>query len=170
MAKQSMNLSWLWEWAAPKKPVRLQINEAGLDIIRESEALVLIPYLCPGGVPTIGIGTTIDANGNPVTLSHRSITEEDAYALFSRDIGIFELNVKVLVKVPVNCNQFSALISLAYNIGCGNFRASTLLRKLNRGDYAGCAAQFKWWRRANGIILAGLVKRRKLEEELFCKK
>ena len=64
-------------------------------------------------------------------------------------------------------NQFDALCSLVYNIGIVNFRTSTLLRKLNKKKYKRAAKEFPKWRRANGKVLRGLVKRRKAEKELF---
>jgi hypothetical protein len=69
--------------------------------------------------------------------------------------------------VPVTSNQFSALVSLAYNVGIGALRGSTLLRLLNARDYAGAANQFPRWNRGGGRVLPGLVKRRAAERDLF---
>jgi lysozyme len=78
--------------------------------------------------------------------------------------------VHKLIKVPITQNQFDALVSLAYNIGIGNFRNSTLLRKLNlRENNAVLTGQINRWNRANGQIMAGLTRRRKAEAQLFNK-
>lgn len=153
---------------AKPPPEPLHINAKGLNLIRLSEGYSAIPYLCSSGVPTIGIGTTIGEDGCPITLDHPRIDPVKAEMLFRRDIELFSRSIRNLCKVPLNNNQFSALCSLCYNIGAGNFRASTLLRKLNRGDYDGCAAEFWKWRRSKGIINRGLVLRRERERVLFC--
>ena len=153
------------ELEAKNRPPRM--TDAGFKLIALAEGYSSIPYICAGGVCTIGKGATLDADFKPVTMDHPQIDITAANKLFYRDVKIFANGVRRDVKVPLNDNQFSALVSLAYNIGQGNFRASTLLRKLNRGDYEGCAANFWQWRRANGVILSGLVKRRELERKLF---
>lgn len=144
-----------------------KVTGQGFKLIMLAEGYSQTPYICAAGVCTIGKGTTRDANFNPITMEHPKIDITAANKLFYRDVKIFANGVRRDVKVPLNDNQFSALVSLAYNIGQGNFRASTLLRKLNRGDYDGCADNFWQWRRANGVILSGLVKRRELERKLF---
>ena len=144
-----------------------KVTDQGLKLIMLAEGYSAKPYICAAGVCTIGKGTTMDADFKPVTMDHPQIDITIANKLFYRDVKIFANGVRRDVKVPLNDNQFSALVSLAYNIGQGNFRASTLLRKLNRGDYQGCADNFWQWRRANGVILSGLVKRRELERKLF---
>ncbi len=149
------------------EPSAPRVNDAGYKLISMSEGYSPVPYICSGGVCTIGKGTTMDADFNPITMNHPQIDITQANKLFYRDIKIFSDSVMKDVKVPLNDNQFSALVSLAYNIGQGHFRASTLLRKLNRGDYNGAANEFWKWRRANGVILRGLVKRRELERKLF---
>ncbi len=74
------------------------------------------------------------------------------------------------VTVPLNQNQFDALVSLTYNIGSGAFNNSTLLKKLNKGDYQGAADQFLVWNKAGGKVMKGLVRRREAEQALFLKK
>ena len=151
--------------AEKNRPPRVTDN--GFKLIMLTEGYSAVPYICAAGTCTIGKGTTRDEDFNPVTMNHPKIDIEIANRLFYRDVKIFAAGVRRDVKVQINDNQFSALVSLAYNIGQGNFRASTLLRRLNRGDYEGCAANFWQWRRANGVILAGLVKRRELERLMF---
>lgn len=160
--------SWFQDAAPVCVPAPiLRVTAAGQKLIKASEGYSAVPYLCASGVPTIGWGSTIDACGNPVTLDHPRITREEAQALFRRDLALFGKGVRVLVKQPISKQQYSALVSLSYNIGMGNFRSSTLLRKLNRGDYTGCSQEFWKWRRADGVILSGLVKRRELERLMF---
>ena len=79
----------------------------------------------------------------------------------------FAAQVAALLKVPTKQHQFDALVSFAYNCGIGNLRSSTLLRKLNAGDFPGAALEFHRWNRANGRVLAGLVRRRAAEALLF---
>ena len=80
---------------------------------------------------------------------------------------MFELTVNSSVKVPINQNQFDALVSLAFNIGGPNFAGSTLVKKLNSGDPRGAADQFPRWKFADGKEMRGLVRRRAAERELF---
>lgn len=143
------------------------VNSAGLKLIKASEGYSSTPYLCSGNVWTIGYGSTIDKNSHNVTKNHPEIDIDYANELFFRDVAVFSNGVRKDVKVSISDNQLSALTSLAYNIGQTAFRSSTLLRKLNRGDYEGCANEFWKWRRAGGEISKGLVKRRELERNLF---
>ena len=161
-----------FKWPFKKKtvkpdPPRLPfLTKDGHNLIKESEGLRLTAYQCSANVWTIGWGSTRGMDGRLVNEGEQ-ITLDQARELYMRDINIFSGSVRKLVKVKINENQFSALVSLAYNIGLGNFRASTLLRKLNRGDYEGCAGEFWKWRRANGEIVAGLVARRERERIMF---
>jgi len=100
-------------------------------------------------------------------MDHRDITEDEANDLLRRDIRIAERDVMVLIKAPLDENQFSALASFAFNVGGGNLKASTLRAKLNRLDYLGAANEFPKWRRGGGKILRGLVLRRAEERSLF---
>jgi lysozyme len=141
-------------------------NAAGLSLIRQAEGLRLRAYLCPANVWTIGIGTTVYPDGRKVR-SGDKCTEQQADRYLAHDLQEFERAVAAMVTVPVTSNQFSALVSLAYNIGIGALKKSTLLRLLNAGDYAGAANQFPRWNRGGGRILPGLVKRRAAERALF---
>lgn len=141
----------------------MRVSSKGLDIIKACEGLYLQPYLCPANVWTIGYGST-----RGVTKDMAPITEEEALVRLKIDVlNEAERPLKNLVKVQLNQNQYDALVSLVFNIGQGNFRASTLRQKLNRGDFEGAANEFKKWRRGGGRILPGLVKRREVEEKLF---
>ena len=84
----------------------------------------------------------------------------------ANDLKKFESAVNQ-VKVPLNQNQYDALVSLAYNIGVGAFLSSTLFKKLNTKDYKGAAEQFDRWNRAGGKVMRGLTNRRAKERKLF---
>ena len=96
------------------------------------------------------------------------ISEAEAETLLVLDLESSEGWVLRLVKEPLSENQFSALTSFTFNVGCGALQRSTLRMKLNRGEYTlGAADEFPKWRRAGGRILAGLVRRRAAERALF---
>jgi lysozyme len=141
-------------------------NAAGLSLIRQAEGLRLRAYLCPANVWTIGIGTTVYPDGRKVR-SGDKCTAQQADSYLAHDLQEFEQAVAAMVTVPVTSNQFSALVSLAYNIGISALRGSTLLRLLNAGDYAGAANQLRRWNRGGGRVLPGLVTRRAAERDLF---
>ena len=144
------------------------ITEEGLDLIRQFEGFREDAYADPGdGTQTIGYGSTRDLEGNPITEDHIRIDEATANQLLERDVQESTDSVLGLVEVDLTDNQLSALVSLVYNIGAGNFRSSTLLRLLNDGDYAGAANEFREWRMAGGEVLPGLVARRAREARLF---
>lgn len=96
-----------------------------------------------------------------------TITEATALQLLADDVSWADTCVGNSVTSPLTDNQRAALMSLAYNIGCGAFQDSTLVSKLNTGDYAGASAEFPRWNRANGSVLQALIDRRTKEQELF---
>lgn len=159
----------LVEGADPPQPDRTRptsgasrhISQAGLALVKSFEGLRLTAYICPAGVPTIGYGTTAG-----VRLGDR-ITPAQAEALLRRDLEKFETAVSRLVKVPINDNQFSALVCFVYNVGIGAFQRSTLLKYLNQGNYRATAQEFLKWNRGGGRVLAGLTRRRIAEQKLF---
>ena len=132
------------------------------NLVKRFEGLSLKVYICPAGVLTIGYGHT-----EAVKPNQPDITEEDAEDLLYDDLEKFSVGVSRLVKVTLNQSQFDALTSLAFNIGIGAFRCSTLLRLLNANDFAGAAEEFPKWNRGAGKVLPGLVNRRAAERELF---
>lgn len=135
--------------------------EAAASIIKKFEGLYLTSYLCPGGIWTVGYGSTRSVREN------LKITEAEADARLTEDMQDADDCIEEHVDVELTDNQRAALISFIFNVGCGNFRSSTLLRLLNASDYAGCAKQFQRWDKAKGKVLAGLAKRRLAERELF---
>jgi len=161
---------WLQTWRTSpteKAPVfpnyTNHMNQAGLNLIRESEGCVLTAYLCPANVWTIGFGHTDPENA----YQGNSISQERANQLLDKDLRYFIDEVRMAVRVPITDNQFSALVSFAFNVGIGALSESTLLRELNYENYDLAADQFLRWNRANDRVLPGLTTRRKKEQQLF---
>lgn len=146
----------------------MKISNTGINLIRGFEDLRLKAYDDGVGVWTIGYGTTA-INGVTVKKGD-TCTAEQAKSYMAQDLKKFESAVNTAVKVQLNQNQFDALVSLTYNIGIGAFKGSTLLKQLNAKDYKGAAEQFSRWNRGGGRVLNGLIKRRKIEMELFLNK
>lgn len=147
----------------------MKTSDSGVALIKAHEGLRLDAYPDPGygwAVPTIGHGHTSQA-GPPVVTRGMKITAAGADAILRADLVKFEQAVAKAVKVPLTQPQFDALVSFTFNLGPGNLGKSTLLRKLNAGDYAGAAAEFPKWNRAGGKVLAGLTRRRADEQALF---
>lgn len=144
----------------------MKTNKAGLDLIKHFEGLRLRPYLCPAGIWSIGWGSTRDINGAPITAHTPPITHEEAHILFLREVRSCEKSVIRLITSPLTANQFAALVSFTYNLGSGRLQASTLRRRLNRGDYD-VGNEFLKWRLVGGRVHKGILKRRQMERELF---
>lgn len=142
-------------------------NKAGIDLIKTWEGLSLKPYKCPADIPTIGYGATFYEDGTKVTMQDPNITEARAEELLIKHIETFAREVENLIKVNLTDNQFAALVSFTYNLGARNLKTSTLLKKLNSGDYAGAANEFEKWNKAGGKVLSGLIRRRQAEKALF---
>lgn len=138
-----------------------------IDLIVKFEGFSSVPYLCPASIPTIGFGSTRYADGTKVKLIDMPITEVEAMELLRETLVNFEKCINKNVKVPLNQNQFDSLVSFVYNVGCGNFEKSTLLKKLNEEDYIGASDEFVRWNKANGVPLRGLTARRLAERDLF---
>lgn len=165
-------------------PLR-DINDATLTLVKSFEGLPdgdpstvnLDPYLDPVDIWTIGWGHAIAWQGRWLrgaqnaaqarALYPGGITRLQAEQLLRGDLLDAGRDVTLAVSVPINDKQFGALVSFTFNLGAGNLRSSTLLRKLNQGDYAGAANEFPRWVRAGGQVLPGLVKRREAERTLF---
>lgn len=148
------------------QPGPTRINNEGLQLIKDFESLRLTAYQDAVGIWTIGWGHT----GSDVSPG-KTITASEADSLLRGDVAGTEADVRRLVKVPLSSNQFSALVSFVFNVGAGptGFGGSTMLNKLNQGDYAGAADQFPRWTHAGGKVLQGLVRRRNAEKALFLK-
>jgi lysozyme len=151
----------LWRDAPKHKPKNRQINQAGLNLIKDFEGCILTAYDDGVVVLTIGYGHT-----QGVTWG-QTITQAQAEELLKHDLNYFENSVTNLVKVPLTDNQFAALVSFTFNVGVGAFTESTLLRLLNQSQYQAAAVQFLRWVNGGGKEMAGLVRRRKAEQDLF---
>ena len=147
-------------------PESMSVSNKGVDLICEFEGKRLVAYDDGVGVWTIGFGTIKYPNGVRVKKGD-TCTLEQAKEYMRHDLIEFEHTVNSSVKVPLNQNQFDALVSLAYNIGSSAFKSSTLVKKLNTGDYQGAADQFNVWINAGGKRMQGLVNRRDREKLLF---
>lgn len=147
----------------------MKISNVGVNLISSFEDTRLKAYDDGVGVWTIGIGTTVYPNGVKVKQGD-TCTLDQAKSYFKQDLAKFEKTVNDSVKVALTQNQFDALVSLTYNIGSSAFKSSTLLKKLNKGEYQGAADQFPAWKTAKGKVLPGLVRRREAERALFLKK
>ena len=145
---------------------QMAVSLFGVDLICGFEGKRLVAYDDGVGVWTIGFGTTIYPNGIKVKKGD-VCTESQAKEYMAHDLKKFELAVNCAVNIPLNQNQFDALVSLAYNIGTGAFNKSTLVKKLNAGDIRGAADQFDVWVNAGGKRMQGLVNRRAKEKEVF---
>ena len=144
----------------------MRLSQHGVAVAHYFEQCKLKAYPDPGsknGEPwTIGWGHT-----GPEVEPGLVWTQEQADAAFLVDIARFERDVLSLVKVPVNQGQFDALVLFAYNVGRKSLETSTLLRKLNAGDYDGAALEFRRWNKNDGQVMRGLTRRRAAEECLF---
>ena len=139
----------------------------GIPIIKKFEGLRLTSYLCPAGAWTIGYGSTFYENGSKVQEGEK-ITIDRADGLLINTVHLFEKSVKGLVKSSINENQLGALTSFAFNLGVGNFKASTLLKKVNKNPSDPMIRdEFMKWNKAGGKVLNGLTRRREAEANLY---
>jgi lysozyme len=142
-------------------PADMKPSGACRALVRQFEGCQLQAYLCPAGVPTIGVGHT-----RGVKLGDRC-SQEQADLWLTQDLDDAGAAVASLVKVPLTQAQFDALTSFVFNLGARRLAQSTLLTMLNKGDYVGASGQFMLWVHAGSKVLSGLVKRRAAEAKLF---
>lgn len=136
----------------------MRTSETGRKAIQAFEGCRLTAYRCQAGVLTVGYGHT-----GPDVRAGTTITQEHAELLLANGLGRFERCVTDAVAKTLHQHEFDALVSLAFNIGTKAFVDSTLVRKLNAGDYRGAAAQFTVWHNAAGAFNPGLLGRRTRE-------
>jgi lysozyme len=142
-------------------PSKLYLSEDGYKLIAEREGRELEAYLDSRGILTIGLGHT-SAAGPPKVRQGMTITEKQAEEIFRRDAQRFRHECADSVKAPLHQYEFDALASFLFNVGSTNFRGSTALKRLNKGEYAGCAEAMLWWNKPPEI-----VSRRKAEVAQF---
>lgn len=149
----------------------LKLTESGAKLIQHFEGCLqphegkFKAYHCPANVLTIGWGHT-NHHGRKFDATTKW-TSEECHQVFFEDMEGFERSVRKLVKVPLTDYQFDALVSFCYNCGEGNLAKSTLLKRVNAGDFEEAALQFHKWNKANGKVLKGLVRRRASESLMF---
>eukprot|EP01080_Neovahlkampfia_damariscottae_P010281 gene10281-2700_t len=139
-----------------------RMNAKGLALLKSFEGLRLCKYKDPVGIWTICYGHVLKEPNR-----WNCVTEAKCTEILRSDLQRFEKCVSSAVKVPLNSNQFSALVSFSFNVGCGALQGSTLLKLLNQRNYKEVCPQLKRWIYAGGRILPGLVRRRNAECTLF---
>ena len=137
-------------------------SDAGLTLTKNFEGLQLAAYADQGGVWTIGYGHT-----GPGVHAGLTITQEQADAFLESDIAGAVTCVNRLVKGPIVQCQFDALVDFTFNLGCASLAASTLLRDVNAGNFAGAGSEFLRWDHVQGVVIPGLLRRRQAEANLF---
>ena len=142
--------------------VDMTYSNEGLAMTKAFEGLRLSAYQDSTGIWTIGYGHT-----GPDVREGLVITEAEATALLMADLADDVACVNKAVTVAITQNQFDAMVDFSFNCGRENFLNSTLLRKVNLGDFTGAAQQFPLWVHAGGRVIPGLVNRRKAEAALF---
>ena len=157
----------------------MNISEAGIQLIKSFEGCHSSPYRCPAGLWTIGYGhvlypdqarlKTPERLAYPLRPEHNRVFEYDEIdELLEQDLQRFQDGVSRLCPASNDSqSHFDAMVAFSFNVGLGNLQASTLRMKYNRGEFEGAADEFLKWRKSNGVVLAGLVRRREAERALF---
>jgi lysozyme len=145
-----------------------KLSQKGVDLIKQFEGLSLTPYVCAGGINTIGYGNTYYMNGKKVTLKDPKITQKQAEELLKHSLSTYEKAVDSFCRDDISQHQFDALVSFAYNLGTGALQRSTLIKKVNANPKdVTIADEFAKWNKANGRVLVGLTRRRQAEAKLY---
>lgn len=150
----------------------MKISAEGLQLIKDAEGLRLKAYKCSAGVWTIGYGTT-SATGLIDIKPDTTITKAQAEKLLLKSLKAYEDCVNECVTVELKQSQYDALVCFCYNIGCGAFKKSTLLKKLNKGDYNAVPSELMKWVtitvKGKKVRSTGLINRRTKEAALWSK-
>ena len=141
--------------------IYMQLSHAGTTLLKYFEGCETVAYQDSVGVWTIGYGHTKGV------VEGMTITEAEADSMLSKELEEYESYVENMVEVELTQEQFDALTVWVYNLGPTNFKNSTLLKKLNSGDYSAVPTEIKRWNKAGGKVLKGLVKRREAEAAMF---
>ena len=142
----------------------MKLSEHGLGFIASFEGFSSTIYICPAGIPTIGYGHVVLAGE---TFPVEGISKTQALELLRMDVEIAERAVRRLIKIPLNQNQFDALVSFTFNVGAGALQRSTLRMKINNKEFQQVGEQWCKWCRAGGKTIKGLKIRREAEILLF---
>ena len=152
------------------------ISTAGKQHLKQLEDLRTEVYLDSGGEPTIGIGhllTRAERRSGKIIIGQtvgdyrEGLTVDQCWQLLEQDLDPAENAVENLVKLPLTDTQFDTLVSFTFNVGVEAFTGSTLLKKLNSGDYESVPAQLRRWIFDNGQAVQGLANRREKEIDLW---
>lgn len=138
----------------------MKISQNGIALIKRHEGCCLTSYQDSGGIWTIGYGHIVGV------CDGQTISQQEADLRLLGDVASAETCINSLIKSPTQ-NQFDALCSFVFNLGCMSLRNSTLLRKYESGDFAGAADEFMKWNHCAGMVLPGLTARREDERALF---
>ena len=141
----------------------MNVSQNCVELIKHFEGFEDTAYLCPANVWTIGYGRTRNVKEGD------RITEAQAERDLLEELEEFKHQVLHSVKVELTQNELDALTSWTYNLGVGNLKSITLLKKLNAGSKDEVPAEMLRWNKASGKVLAGLTKRREAEAELWAK-
>jgi lysozyme len=140
----------------------MKISDLGINLIKKFEGFSDRVYICSGGYKTIGYGHVLTDNDN-IEL----IDQNEAELLLNSDIKKAERSVMQNIDVPLNQNQFDALVSFVFNLGGAALQRSALRQKINRLEHNLAAQEFTKWIYAGGKIMPGLLNRRYAESELY---
>ena len=150
----------------------MNISKTGIQLLKDFEGLRLNAYKCSAGVPTIGYGSCFYPDKSNVQMGDVLRDKEEAEVLLVNTLKDYDIYVSKYTKsVKLTQHQFDALVCFAFNVGLGNLSKSTLLKKVlvNPNDPT-IPLEFAKWNRGGGVVLQGLVKRRRKEGELYFKK
>lgn len=150
----------------------MNISKTGIQLLKDFEGLRLNAYKCSAGVPTIGYGSTFYPDKSNVKMGDVLRDKNEAEILLINTLEDYDIYVSKYTKsVKLTQHQFDALVCFAFNVGLGNLSKSTLLKKVlaNPNDPT-IPSEFAKWNRGGGVVLQGLIKRRKKEGELYFKK
>lgn len=143
--------------------------QTATKLCKHFEGFRSAPYICPAGYPTIGYGTVYKPDGTKVTMSDAPISEALAEAWLISELksnymaGVLKASPNLIAHPSI----LAAITDFGYNLGIGRYRASTLRRKINEGDWTAAAEQLMLWVRGGGRVLPGLVRRRTAEKALL---
>lgn len=140
-------------------------SDRGIAAIKQFEGFRNKPYQDVVGKWTVGYGHLIVPGDGCVIGDF--ITPVQGSSLLRQDLHVAEQCINDNVSVQLTQNQFDALVSFVYNLGCGNFKKSTLLKLLNNGSSVGAANEFEKWDRAGGVPNKGIHQRRMDERNIF---
>lgn len=146
----------------------MNVGPKGLELIKQFEGFMSEPYLCPAGIPSIGYGCTTYNDGTKVTLDDASISIDEATDMLQYQCDtVYGKCVDDNITSKTTQEMFDAMTSFTWNLGCGNFSTSTLLKRHNESRYDETGDEFLKWVYSNGEYMQGLMNRREAERELY---